>query len=675
MSAPAVPSRPADPVLQAFVEAVIDPCVVLDPQGRVLAVNRAWQDLPRKDEAASMAKNPIGADYLVLFKTSTGNRSLDLALKGTKDVLEGLRDQFEHEYIRPIPPSIRWYRMTVRPWRQAGAAVVIFHRDITAERMGNGTSTSMDQEFRSLADSAPVMIWMTDADQMCTFVSRKWLEFTGVGVEDALGEVTLEVVHPEDRAALMDAFQTAYDRKSEYSHEYRLRHVDDGYRWVLDTGSPRFDAHHQFSGFTGSVWDLSDQKRTSDEAQKISRYARLAREVAVISNSASTLRDALQRSVDLICETLGFPVGHALLIHDDQPELAQSSHVVYVKDMQRFKALFDISTQLTWPAAKGAPGEVLQSHKPAVHDVLENTKAPHLYPRNQAALEAGLRTSFFFPVLVDDRVEAILEFASEEALSGDEELVNALTGASERIARYFERRRAQIEFLKQREELEVSAEQLLSIAGRLIDSQEEERRRIAREIHDDFTQRLAMVSMKLGNLAGGEQSTTLAEWRAGLEDIRRATTSIANDLRDLSHQLHPAMLELLGLVAAMRAQCDEFQRTWNIATVCEMTVSDEDASPKATICLYRVLQEGLMNIAKHSGSGTARVSLESRGGQLELRIRDEGRGIDPGAEGRQRMGLTSIEERVRLLNGKFSVNNNPGSGTEIFVSIPSERRV
>ncbi len=85
-------------------------------------------------------------------------------------------------------------------------------------------------------------------------------------------------------------------------------------------------------GFTGSVWDLSEQRRATEEADKATRYARLVQDVAEIANSATTMREALQRSLDVICESMGFPGGHALLINDDEPELAKSAHIVYIKD-------------------------------------------------------------------------------------------------------------------------------------------------------------------------------------------------------------------------------------------------------------------------------------------------------------------------------------------------------
>ena len=658
-------------LLESFIEALTDPCVVIDPSGCVLAVNRAWKELPRRAEAAGIAGNPMGADYLALFRSSTADERLERALMGIRAVLSGQQEQFEHEYIRPIPHTICWFRMTVRPWRQLGAGALIFHRDITPEKMGRGTSQSVDQEFRMLADSAPVMIWMSGADQSCIFVSRKWLEFTGARLEEALGHEWIQLVHPEDRDELLHAFHSAFETRREFSNEYRLRHSDGGYRWVRDSGSPRFDAQYRFSGFTGSVWDLSEQRRASDEAHKATRYTRLIQEVAAIANSATTLREALQRSVNSICETMGFPVGHALLIADDEPGLAKPANIVYVKDFERFKTLSEAASPHTWPAVQDLPGEVLQAGKPSIRDLVEDSLTSADSPRFAAAYEAGLRGGAQLPIVVDGKVEAILEFGCEEAVSNDKELFDTLAVATERLARFFERRRAQIRFSQQKAELQDSADRLFDLAGRLVNSQEEERRRIAREIHDDFTQRLAMVSMKIGTLTGGGRTTTPAEMDAGLEDIRNVTAAVAKDLRDLSHQLHPAMLELLGLVAALRAQCEEFQRRSGIETVYEVSATDQDSTPQTATCLYRVLQEGLMNILRHSGSASARVSLARNADQLELRIRDQGRGMDHVAEERKGIGLTGIEERVKLLNGKLIVNSQPGSGTEIIVTVPS----
>lgn len=658
-------------LLESFVEVLPDPCVVVDSSGRVLAVNRAWVDLPRRKETAGSAISAVGIDYLAFFQSSIVDQGLHSALTGIKAVLSGQSEQFEHEYIRPIPYNFRWFRMTVRAWRQLGASALIFHRDITAEKFGNASSQTVEEEFRLLADAAPTMIWMAGPDKQCTFVNRRGLEFTGGRLEDQLGKGWLKLVHPDDRDELLKVNFTAFTQKHEFTHEYRLRHKDGDYRWVRDCGTPRFDSQNRLCGFIGSVWDLSDRKRADREADRAARYIGLVRDVAAVTNSATTMREALQRSVNVICETMGLPIGHALLIDDDEPDLAKPANIVYVKDFERFRSLDKEATPFTWPGVKDLPEEVLRAGKPSIRDILGASSAPDTSPRFKAAVRAGLRTGMQMPVVVDGNVEAILEFASEESLASDQDLLDALTAATERLARFFERRRAQIKFLKQKEELQASAERLFSMAGRLVDSQEDERRRIARDIHDDFTQRLALVSMKIGNLGGRDPESPTAELDAGLEDIRVTIAAVANDLRDLSHHLHPAMLELLGLVRALRTQCEEFQRAHGIETVFETSATDQDASPQVATCLYRVVQEGLSNIAKHSGSTNARVILTRQGNHLEMKIRDEGRGFRPDAEARNGIGLLTIEERVQFLHGAVITNSKPGSGTEIIVQLPA----
>ncbi len=663
--------------IESVIEVVPDACAVVDCSGHVIAANRAWSDLPRRSGAATAATNPVGLDYLTLFQSSTADEDLNRAVLGIDAILHGQANLFEHEYLWPSPPVFRWFRMTVRVLGHAGevGGAIILHRDITLEKFGNLTSQEAEDRFRELANSAPVLIWMSGPDKGCTFFNRPWLAFTGVPMEDQLGSGWVRLVHRNDRDAILRAYDAAFDQGSEFECEYRLQHKEGGYRWIRDHGSPRFDSHQRLTGFIGSAWDLSDQKQAAETANRAVRYTQLMRDVAAIANSTTTMREALQQAIDVICETMGFPTGHALLVSDDEPELAKSAHVVHVKELERFKTLWEMSARMVWPAEHGSPQEmlreVLHTGKPAFHDHLENSKYPDRYPRAQACLEAGLRGTVLLPILVDDRVEAIIEFGTEESITNEQELKDTLVAATERLSRFFERRRAQIQLLKQKEELEMSAQRLFSVAERLVDSQEEERRRIAREIHDDFTQRLALVSVKIGSLVGREQSSTSAEINVDLEEIRSATSAVANDLRDLSHQLHPATLGLLGPVRALRTQCEEFQRTRGIETVFESSLCDQDTSQKAATCLYRVLQESLMNIARHSGSAIARVTLTREDNEIKMRICDQGRGFSQEAKGRTGIGLLNMDERVRLLNGTLAVYSEPGAGTEIVVRIPA----
>ena len=288
-----------------------------------------------------------------------------------------------------------------------------------------------------------------------------------------------------------------------------MRHKDGGYRWVRDRGSPRFNAQNQFLGFTGSVWDLSEQKRATEEAYRATRHARLVQDVAAIANSATTMREALQRSLDVICETMGFPVAHALLINDDEPELAKSAHIVYVKDRERFAALFEMSSRMTWPTDVGAPGEVLRIGQTLVsRHIAKLLRIRSAIRERRRPMTQGCARVFIFQSWWTTKSKPSSNSEAKSSIASDQEVIDTLVAAGERLSRFFERRRAQIKFLMQKEELQASAERLFAMAGRLVDSQEEERRRIAREIHDDFTQRLALVSVKIGNLAGRDRAAT-----------------------------------------------------------------------------------------------------------------------------------------------------------------------
>ncbi len=665
----------ASELLTAVVDSIPDPCVIVDSNLFVVVANEAWNLFASQNSVPNSKLNPMGAHYLALCRSSSDEEGLVNVRRGIESVLSGQLKQFEREYICPVKDTIHWYRKIVRPFRFAGNHVVIFHREITAEKVAQLNTQTLEQEFRSLADSAAFMIWISGPDQKCTYFNRQWLNFTGVPLEQQLGDGWTKIVHPEDRDRVLKDYSVSFEENQEFELQYRLLHNDGSYHWIRDRGIPRFDSGMKIKGFFGSAWDITEQVRALETATRATRYTHLMNAVAEIANTATTMREALQRSIDMICEALEIPVAHALLIHDDEPGFAKPAHIVHLKDMDRFKALFEMSNRMSWPQDVGTPGEVLRSGKPDFHDITGRYRDPKLYPRGEACCEAGLRGSMHLPILVADKVEAILEFGSEKTVEGDRELFDAMVGASERLSRFFERRRAQIDFQRQKEELQTSAERLFAMASQLVDSQEEERRRIAGEIHDDFTQRLALVSLKISNLAGRGRGAAASELNADLEEVRKSIAAVAGDLRDLSHQLHPAALELLGLTRALRARCEEFQRARGVATNVNVDACDDDVTQQGALCLYRILQESLMNIAKHAPGAKVHVWLTKLNNQLELRIRDDGPGFATSEIRHTGIGLMNMKERARLLDGKLIVTSSPDHGTEVTAQIPAVTRV
>ena len=217
-------------------------------------------------------------------------------------------------------------------------------------------------------------------------------------------------------------------------------------------------------------------------------------------------------------------------------------------------------------------------------------------------------------------------------------------------------------------ERRMAREALATINQRLIDAQEEERSRIARELHDDVAQRLAVLTINLDMLTRdgaadhGDRQQTLAA-------ARDEAMSLAEDVQSLSHRLHPSVLEYLGITAAATGLCREIskQRDLDISFTAEQI--PEGLSRQVAVCLYRVLQEALQNAIKHSGARKIDASLRGGGDQIELTVRDLGAGFDLAAAGGG-LGMTSMKERVKAVGGQLSISSEPQRGTTIQVTVP-----
>jgi PAS domain S-box-containing protein len=333
-----------------------------------------------------------------------------------------------------------------------------------------------EERFRLVASTAPVLIWMSGTDKLCTYFNQCWLDFTGRELEAELGNGWAEGVHSADVQRCMETYIEAFDRRERFTMEYRLRRHDGEYRWVLDIGVPRFNADGSFAGYIGSLIDVT-------------------------------------------------------------------------------------------------------SHKEA-----------------------------------------------ERALA--------------------------------------------TVSGRLIQAQEDERHRIARELHDDISQRLALLSVELQGLANADPRSSV-EFRDRTELLMKRTSQISSDIHALSHRLHSSKLDYMGVVAAMSGFCSEITAQTGLEIDFEHTDVPRSLPRDISLCLFRVLQEGLHNAVTYSGARNFRVELRGEPSAILLLIRDSGAGFDPDAAIRNGgLGLISMRERVSLVKGTISITSKPMVGTEIRVLIP-----
>jgi signal transduction histidine kinase len=222
-------------------------------------------------------------------------------------------------------------------------------------------------------------------------------------------------------------------------------------------------------------------------------------------------------------------------------------------------------------------------------------------------------------------------------------------------------RRANVE----RRKAEEAAHEL---SGRLINAQEDERSRLARELHDDVTQRLALLAID-----AGRQERTLPKATGGqaMGALREGLVRLSEDVHALSHQLHPSILEDLGLSEALRSECKRFSELWPTRVELETNEISQPLSRDESLCLFRIAQEALRNVVRHAHASEAKVSLRRLDGGIQLVVKDDGAGFNAKqTHGRPCLGHASMRQRIHLLDGELHIDSMPGNGTTVSAWVP-----
>ncbi len=348
--------------------------------------------------------------------------------------------------------------------------------DMIERTLGEEAVRDSEERFRLIANTAPVMIWMTDVRGLVTYLNETYLDFTGLPLETALGDGWTAIPHPDDVDRYRHMYAAAVEQQAPFAMEQRLRRHDGEYRWVVSRGVPRYNTNRSFAGYIGTAVDITERK------------------------------------------------------------------------------------------------------------------------------------------------------LAEEALS--------------------------------------------TVSQKLIEAHEEERTRIARELHDDITQRLAVLSVHIGYLKQS-RSASETEFDQDISAVSDQITDLVSDVQALSHRLHSSRLDLLGLEAATTAFCEEFSNRYGVKIDVHVENVPNPLPPEIALCLYRVLQEGLQNVFKHSGSPRVNVSLTGHANDIRLSVKDWGTGFDPDEAMRgPGLGLTSMSERLKIVGGQFSLQSTRHEGTVIHASVP-----
>jgi PAS domain S-box-containing protein len=600
--------------------------------------------------------------------------------------------------------------------------------------MSGGTAAyrGIDESFRLLADSLPLLVWISGSDKRCTYFNKPWLDFTGRPLEAEIGGWA-EGVHAADLEQCLDAYVRAFDRRDSLRMEYRLRRHDGEYRWVLDNAAPLFDPGGSFAGYMGACLDVTEFRRAEAERNVANDRLRLAMESGKSVGFDWDLKTSGVTRFGDLPAFFGIPsnihVGQVeefrRSVHPEDRGLVWKAIGDARENRSPYAAEFRMVSPngtVRWVAAKGqfyysAAGdpermlgivvditdrkdteealrrkeaELTEAQRlagvgswqwdPETDTVVwsrelyrmagRNPTLPALsykehsqlytretWDRLQGAVEAALRTGAPY--------ELVLEMVRAD---GTHRWVSARGEAQRDSTGQIARLRGTVQDITERRRAE---EALSSVNGRLIEAQESERARIARDLHDNIGQRLALLSVVLENVKRLLPDSSDGALARSLEALQQQTGEIVTEVQALSHELHPPRLLYLGVVAAMRGFCGELSGQRGV----EIDFRAEDVPggvpPDVSLCLFRVLQEALHNAVRHSRVRHFDVHLRGTGNTVDLTIRDEGVGFDvDAANGGFGLGLTSMRERLKLVGGELFIESHLTRGTTVVARTP-----
>ena len=495
-----------------------------------------------------------------------------------------------------------------------GVSTVV--RDITEIKEQEFALRTSEARLRSLVESTRAIPWESDA--------RTW-RFTYVGpqAEEILGYSTEEwyeadfwesKIHPEDREYAVRTCQQCSQEGGDYEFVYRMIAADGRVVWLHDMVRVESDETGPVT-LRGFMLDVTDQTET-----------RMAFE-----ESARKLR----------------------LITDSVPCL-----IAYVDASERYQ--FNNAAYERWI---GVPPEGI--HGRPVDEVLDGLTYSHIQQQIALALkgnEVTLETRVISREGVVRNLQASLvpHAAADGTIAGFYLLGTDIT----RLKRIEDRLRASTDALERNQE------RLQQLAGKLIAAQEAERRRVARELHDDFSQRLFTLSMDI-ELLQQRSDIPSEEVREELHSLQEKIAVFSKDLHDLSRRLHPSVLDELGLVRALESECRRFANYGGLRVHLTCDGVDDTLRKDVSLSVYRIAQEALQNIARHARTEEADVQVRVRDGHICIRVADRGVGFDMSARrGAGGLGLASMEERAKLCGGTFHLDSRRGAGTIVEAEIP-----
>lgn len=554
------------------------------------------------------AESALNNPQLIILSDSMDKvESLSRALDGGAD-----------DYVA-LPVSNKELLARVNVQLRLKQALILIQQEVEAHQATQSELRKSEKILRLITESVSDVLWLiTPGFDKVVFIGPAYETIWGrdrAAVYKRPGTL-IEAVHPEDRERVSAALAD-YTLGINQNHEYRIVRPDGAVRWIHERTFPIRHLDGSLSLVAGISRDVTVEKQLQAEMS--------------LRESEVRLR-----------------------------ELAENLHqVLWIRDFDRI-----IYVNPAYETVIGATRRSLYENP--------SSFVSYIHPEERRRLDKAFRdqreSGFFaeeFRIIRPDG--AVRWLKAQTAPIWQEDKIVRIVGIADDIT---DRKEAEEGLRDSEEKLRKGQEFYRLLSSKLIRAQEEERRRLARELHDDFTQRVAYLAIEVGRLEA-EAGALSGEVQQSLRNLREYAAELAQDVNDLSRLLHPSVLDELGLVDSVRYECHKFQAAFPIQVQFISPNSIPELSKETAVCLYRFIQEALRNISKHSQASHVTISLDSSKESICLTVVDNGIGFNPdSAKQKGGLGLASMGERVDLLQGELTIDSRPGSGTVLRACIP-----